>query len=70
MARISTYPKDTNISLTDKLLGSDAENSLSTKQFEITDVVSFLRTQNIGSQGPQGPQGVQGNTGAAGASWN
>ena len=67
MARISTYPKDTNISLTDKLLGSDADNSLSTKQFEITDVVSFLRTQNIGSQGPQGPQGVQGNTGAAGA---
>ena len=66
MARISTYPKDTNISLTDKLLGSDAENSLSTKQFEITDVVSFLRTQNIGSQGPIGPQGIQGTAGVAG----
>ena len=67
MARISTYPKDTDISLTDRLLGTDAENSLSTKQFEITDVVSFLRTQNLGTQGPRGPQGVQGNPGTAGA---
>jgi len=67
MGFISGYPKDVDISLSDKLLGTDAENSSFTKNFEIADVVSFLRTQNIGSQGPQGPQGVQGNTGAAGA---
>jgi len=67
MGFISGYPKDVDISLSDKLLGTDAENSSFTKNFEIADVVSFLRTQNIGSQGPIGPQGIQGNTGAAGA---
>jgi len=44
MARISTYPKDTDISLTDKLLGTDAENSSSTKQFEIADLISFIKS--------------------------
>lgn len=67
MGFISGYPKDTNISLSDKLLGTDAESSLATKNYEITDFVSFLRTQNIGSQGPMGPQGLQGNPGTPGA---
>ncbi len=66
MGFISGYPKDTNISLSDKLLGTDAESSLATKNFEIADFISFLRTQDIGSQGPIGPQGVQGVAGAAG----
>jgi hypothetical protein len=42
MARISTYPKDTNISLTDKLLGTDADNSSVTKNFEISDLIDFF----------------------------
>jgi hypothetical protein len=67
MGIISGYPKDTNISLSDKLLGTDAESSLATKNYEITDFVAFLRNQNIGSQGPMGPQGVQGNPGTPGA---
>jgi hypothetical protein len=67
MGFISGYPKDANISLTDKLLGTDAESSLATKNFEINDFVSFLRTQNIGSEGPIGPQGVQGIPGTPGA---
>jgi len=67
MGFISSYPKDTNISLQDKLLGTDAENSLFTKNFEISDFVTFLRTQSIGSQGPTGPQGIQGPVGTPGA---
>ena len=67
MGIISGYPKDTSISLSDKLLGTDAESSLATKNYEIGDFVSFLRTQNIGSQGPMGAQGVQGNPGTPGA---
>jgi hypothetical protein len=47
MGIISGYPKDTNISLSDKLLGTDAENSLATKNYEIGDFIAFLRTQNI-----------------------
>jgi hypothetical protein len=61
MARISTYPKDTNISLTDKLLGTDAQGSLATKNFEISDFISFMQENGpVGPPGPQGPQGLQG----------
>ena len=45
MAKISTYPKDTNISLSDKLLGTDAESSLATKNYEIGDFVTFIQGQ-------------------------
>jgi hypothetical protein len=44
MGFISEYPKDTNISLTDKLLGTDAENSSATKNFEIADFISFVKS--------------------------
>jgi hypothetical protein len=44
MAFISSYPKDTNISLSDKLLGTDAENSLLTKNFEISDFIDFIES--------------------------
>lgn len=47
MAKISTYPKDTNISLTDKLLGTDSDNSLLTKNFEISDFITFLESENV-----------------------
>jgi len=67
MAIISSYPKDSNISLMDKLIGTDADSSLATKNYLIGDFITFLGTQNIGTQGPIGPQGVQGPTGANGA---
>lgn len=44
MGFISGYLKDTNISLTDKLLGTDADNSLLTKNFEISDLISFIKS--------------------------
>lgn len=42
MAIISSYPKDSNISLSDKLLGTDAESSLATKNYEIGDFITFV----------------------------
>jgi hypothetical protein len=42
MGLISTYPKDLNISLTDKLLGTDADSSSATKNFEIADFITFV----------------------------
>lgn len=47
MGFISGYPLDTNISLTDKLLGTDANGSLATKQFEIATLISFVESQNV-----------------------
>ena len=44
MARISTYPLDTGIVATDKLLGSD-ENDLSTKNFSIGDLTDFVEAE-------------------------
>jgi hypothetical protein len=64
MARISTYPKDTDISLTDKLLGTDAQGSFATKNFEISDFISFLAVN-----GPVGPTGPTGPTGPIGLVW-
>jgi hypothetical protein len=45
MAIISSYPKDTNISLSDKLLGTDSDSGLATKNFEIGDFITFINTQ-------------------------
>jgi hypothetical protein len=47
MARISTYPLDTGIIATDKLLGSD-ENDLSTKNFQVSDLTTYFSTQILG----------------------
>tara|TARA_R110001592_G_scaffold66667_1_gene204808 strand:- start:128 stop:358 length:231 start_codon:yes stop_codon:yes gene_type:complete len=46
MARISTYPLDTGIVITDKLLGTD-ENSLSTKNFQIGNLTTYFNTQPV-----------------------
>ena len=46
MTKISEYPDDSLISLEDKLIGTDAENALDTKNFTFQDVVSFLQ-QNL-----------------------
>ena len=40
MARISSYAKDTNLSSTDKLLGSDSSGD--TRNFVISDVTKFI----------------------------
>lgn len=46
MTKISQYPDDSEITVEDKLVGTDAENSLETKNFTFADVISFLQ-QNL-----------------------
>lgn len=46
MTKISQYPDDSQITVEDKLVGTDAENSLETKNFTFADVISFLQ-QNL-----------------------
>lgn len=46
MTKISQYPDDSAITVDDKLVGTDAENSLETKNFTFADVISFLQ-QNL-----------------------
>jgi hypothetical protein len=41
MARISTYTLDTTISNSDKLVGTDAENSENTKNYKVQDLIAF-----------------------------
>lgn len=41
MAKISSYPSDANVTLSDRLIGSDNENSNETKNFEIGDIVNL-----------------------------
>ena len=41
MAKISSYPSDSNVTLSDRLIGSDNENSNETKNFEIGDIVNL-----------------------------
>ncbi len=46
MTKISQYPDDSAITVDDKLVGTDADNSLETKNFTFADVISFLQ-QNL-----------------------
>ena len=46
MTKISQYPDDNEITVDDKLVGTDAENSLETKNFTFADVISFMQ-QNL-----------------------
>jgi hypothetical protein len=41
MGKISTYNIDANVTIADKLIGSDAENSNETKNFLIGDILSL-----------------------------
>lgn len=43
MTKISQYPDDNQITVDDKLIGTDAENDLETKNFTFADVISFLQ---------------------------
>ena len=47
MARISTYPLDANVQMTDTLLGSDEANpGIATKNFKISDVLALSEGGN------------------------
>lgn len=41
MAKISSYSVDSSVSLNDKLIGTDAENSNETKNYLISDILSL-----------------------------
>jgi hypothetical protein len=51
MAKISSYPSDANVTTSDRLIGSDNENSNETKNFEIGDIInlaaSIIATANV-----------------------
>jgi hypothetical protein len=47
MARISTYPNDTNVTDADKLIGTDVDNNDATKNFTIGDIVSHLASNHF-----------------------
>lgn len=46
MAKISTYNTDNNVTLSDKLIGTDAENSNATKNFLLSDVYDLFVSQS------------------------
>ena len=41
MGKISSYPSDANVTTSDRLIGSDNENSNETKNFEIGDIINL-----------------------------
>ena len=43
MARISTYIKDTNLSLSDKVIGTDFDNSNATVNFPLGSIAEFVK---------------------------
>jgi hypothetical protein len=45
MAKISTYPNDGNVTINDKLIGTDYENSNITKNFTVGSLAGFLFSQ-------------------------
>jgi len=50
MARISTYPKDTNVVAADKWIGSDSQNNFETKNFTAGDVAKFINSRGSETQ--------------------
>ena len=49
MARISTYPLDTSISVSDLLVGTDAEDSNVTKNFSVGNLTDFIEEEILSS---------------------
>jgi len=45
MAKISTYPNDTNVTLSDRLIGTDNENNNETKNFTIGSLATLILSQ-------------------------
>lgn len=46
MAKINSYPTDGNVTFSDKLIGTDAEDSNATKNFTVGDILN-LPLQNV-----------------------
>jgi hypothetical protein len=44
MAKISSYPSDANVTTSDRLIGSDNENSNETKNFQIGDIINLAQS--------------------------
>jgi hypothetical protein len=44
MGKISSYPSDANVTTSDRLIGSDNENSNETKNFEIGDIINLAES--------------------------
>lgn len=44
MAKISSYPSDANVTVSDRLIGTDNENSNETKNFQIGDIIDLAET--------------------------
>lgn len=47
MARISTYPTDSNVSGGDMLIGTDVDNANATKNFTVSNLISYAATNNL-----------------------
>jgi hypothetical protein len=47
MAKISTYPNDTNVTLSDRLIGTDNENNNETKNFTIGSLLSLANDPTV-----------------------
>lgn len=65
--KIQNYVQDNTLSIYDKLVGTDAQDSSKTKNFEIGSVLGLLGNITQGPAGPQGNPGVQGIPGTPGA---
>jgi hypothetical protein len=50
MARISTYPLDTNLVRSDYWIGSDANSNYATKNFSIGSVIDYINNTGVESQ--------------------
>ena len=48
MARISTYPLDSTVVGTDRLIGTDQDNATSTKNYTISDLGAYFGTLTTG----------------------
>ncbi len=44
MGKINSYPSDSNVTLADKLIGTDAENNNATKNFEVGAIFDLFNT--------------------------
>jgi len=47
MARISTYPIDTKLSVNDKWIGTDTDNKNKTKNFSLESVIEFINVNAV-----------------------
>jgi hypothetical protein len=60
--KIQSYIEDTNISLEDKVTGTDADDANKTKNYTFRNIVNFLKGQSIGgATTPQTPQILKAN---------